>query len=320
MSKGGGDQEVTQSTEPWGPSQEYLKYGMAQNKALYQTGGPAYYPGATYVPFSSQTEQGLGMMENRALQGSPVERAMQSWVQQGMQNPGGQNIGNYLNNVMSGRYLNSNPWLDKTYNAAARGMTDQWKDAVLPGLNASFAEAGGTGSGIQQELALDSADVLGRNLNELATNIYGGNYANERSNQMNAASMATNLLGTQGDISARAAALAPTASSFDYNNINQLLGVGQQVEGMAGNVLGDSMNRFNYYQNAPYDNLSRYMTLLSNPSALGSTSSTQGPGSSPITGMLGGAATAGGLAAALGATGPIGWGIAGLGGLLGAFG
>lgn len=333
MSKGGGDQEVTQSTEPWGPSQEYLKYGMAQNKALYQAGGPAYYPGATYVPFSPQTEQGLGMMETRALQGSPVERAMQSWVQKGMTNPGGQNIGNYLNSVMGGQYLNANPWLDKTFNAASRAMTDQWKDVVLPGLNASFAEAGGTGSGIQQELALDSADVLGRNLNELATNIYGGNYQAERARQMDAAGMGTNLLGTQGDISARAAALAPTASSFDWNNINQLMGVGQQVEGMAGNVLQDSMNRFNYYQNAPYDNFARYMAGLGNSAALGSTSSTQGPGSSPITGAIGGALAGGALGATampalgswLGSMGissvlPGALPLAVIGGLLGAFG
>lgn len=333
MSKGGGDQDVTQTNEPWSGAVPSINLGLQGARELYRYGGPDYYPNATYVPFSSQTEQALGMQEQRALQGSPVERSMQSWVQQGMQNPGGQNIGNYLNRVMGGQYLNSNPYLDQTFNAASRAVTDSWKDTVLPGINASFAGAGGSGSGIQQELAMDSADVLGRNLNELATSIYGGNYAQERQNQMQAAGMGTNLLGTQGDISARAAALAPTAASFDWNNIAQLGNVGQRVEGMAGNVLQDSMDRFNYYQNRPYDNLARYMSTISGTGGMGSTSTTQGPGSSPLTGAIGGALTGGALGAyampALGSAlgnlgissvlpGALPLGI--LGGLLGAFG
>ena len=54
----------------------YLQYGMEQARGLYETGGPNYFPNKTYVPFSGQTEAALGLTENRALMGSPVDRAM----------------------------------------------------------------------------------------------------------------------------------------------------------------------------------------------------------------------------------------------------
>jgi hypothetical protein len=167
---------------------------------------------------------------------------------------------------------------------------------------------------------MDSADVLGRNLNELATGIYGGNYAQERQNQMQAAGLGNQLIGTQGDIARGAAALAPTAAQFDYNNANQLINVGGAVEGKAGEVLGDSMNRFNYYESLPNDQLARYIAAIQGNYG-GTQSSTQNVDGNPLAGALGGGLAAYGIGSSIpalaGLAGP--WGLAGgaiLGGLL----
>jgi hypothetical protein len=319
-SSGGGTQ--TQKTEPWSGQQPFLNFGFNEAQRLYNQGGPDFYPNRTYVPFSQQTEQGLGMLQNRATQGSPVESAMQNYVTNTMQNPGGGGTQDYLSSVMGGDYLNANPYLDGMFNSASRAVTERFNDSVLPGINAAFAGAGGSGSGIHRELALDASDELGQNLTDLASRIYGGNYANERGLQNQAAGMANQLTGIQGDIQRGAAALAPTAANFDYNNIQQLLGVGGAVEGKAGDVLQDSMGRFNYMQQQPYNNLQNYMAnIYGNVGSLGGTTTSQGSGN-PIAGAAGGALTAGALGGAFPGTlgalaGP--WGMLGgavLGGLL----
>ena len=64
--KGGGDTTTTQKADPWSGQQPYLKFGFNQAQNLYNSGGPQFYPGRTYVPFSGQTEQALGMAQNRA--------------------------------------------------------------------------------------------------------------------------------------------------------------------------------------------------------------------------------------------------------------
>ena len=367
--KGGDGTTTVQQSDPWAGQQPYLQYGFANSLHQLNSGGPQYYPNNTYVPFSNQTEQGLGMLENRAINGSPVESAMQNYVTNTLQNPAGGGTQDYLSGVMgqspqyfggqmsqipqdafnasaSGQMLNANPYLDSMYDSAARRVTENFTDTVMPSINASFAASGGTGSGIQREMALDASDVLGQNLTDMANNLYGGNYARERAMQMNAANslnaddlsrrgmnqgmaqfqgnlglnaaQASNqLTGIQGDLQRGAAALAPTAANFDYNNINNLMGVGQAVEGKAGQALQDSINRFNYYQNAPENNLARYITAIQGNYG-GTTSTEQDVGSNPLAGAAGGALTAGSLASTLGAATMWPWMLGGgiLGGLL----
>ncbi len=81
-SKGGSNQVQTQ--EPWAQQAPYLQQGFQQAQSLYNSGGPQYFPGATYTPFSSQTEQGLGLTEQRALGGSPVTDAAQGLAAQSL--------------------------------------------------------------------------------------------------------------------------------------------------------------------------------------------------------------------------------------------
>ena len=110
-------------------------------------------------------------------------------------------------------------------------------------------------------------------MSDMAANIYGNNYANERTNQLNAANQYANLgqslaqgynaLGnTQFGQQYTAANLGMDLGQQDYANIDRLAAVGQQVEGQSQKVLDDYMNRFNYYQQRPEQQLSQYTAWL----------------------------------------------------------
>jgi hypothetical protein len=73
---------------------------------------------------------------------------------------------NYGTNVLSGNYLNSNPYLDATFNKAAGAVTNQ--------VQSNFAGAGRNAQGA------DAAGFATDGYNNLATQIYGGNYQAER--------------------------------------------------------------------------------------------------------------------------------------------
>jgi len=135
------------------------------------------------------------------------------------------------NKTLGGYFLNSNPYIDATFNRGA--------DQIQSRVNSQFGLAGRTGSGAHQ-------GVMGSTLGNLATDIYGGNYANERQNQMNAMSM------------------LPQLQAANYYDPSVLAGVGQ--------------SRMNYNQqllDAPYTQLSRYGNIISPAFGPTGTSTTQ---------------------------------------------
>jgi hypothetical protein len=295
---------------------EAAKWGLGQARDLYNQGGPDYFPGQTWLPFSGQTQNALSLMEQRALSGSPVEQSMQDYIMQSLGtnqfSPGIQG----LTNTASGAFLNSNPYLDQMFGQAASNVSDQWKNTVLPGLNASFAGAGGENSAVQQQIAMDSAGELGDILSGLATNIYGGNYAAERGFMENAAGQLGDLYG-QGQ--RLGAALAPQAAGLDWSNLGQLANVGQTYEGKEYEKLEGDMDRWNYQQQQPYNNLDWYMRNVMGNGMMGQNTSSQS--GSQLAGAIGGGLAGAGLASQIWNTPfagtPWGWGLVGLGALTG---
>lgn len=228
MSGGGGSQSTNtvQKADPWSGAVPYLKGGLSDLSKWYSSdAGRSPYPGSTVVPFSPFTEQALGATANRAMTGSPVTDAAKT------------NITSTLN----GDFLDpaSNPWLSKTYDLAA--------GKVQAGLDSEFNKAGGFGGSLHEGAA---ADQMG----DLATKIYGGNYANERSNEMSA-----NLF-------------APQLANQDYFDMGQLANVGSAYEGQAQNYLNDSMNRYNFAQNEPLDRLQKFFGIVNPTGGQGGTS------------------------------------------------
>jgi|SRR5215831_637652 len=95
---------------------------------------------------------------------------------------------NQLGATLSGQYLDpsTNPYLTDTYNIAARGMSTQFSQNVLPGIQAAAARAGQFGSSAMNQAMAGGVANYQQGLNDLATQIYGGNYQAERARQLQA--------------------------------------------------------------------------------------------------------------------------------------
>ena len=87
--------------------------------------------------------------------------------------------------TLSGAYLDprSNPWLSATYEQASRPVVSQYMNAIAPSIMAEAGRRGMYGSSAMDEVLGQSRGALGTSLQDLATDIYGGNYQQERSRQ-----------------------------------------------------------------------------------------------------------------------------------------
>jgi hypothetical protein len=90
---------------------------------------------------------------------------------------------------------------------------------------------------------------------------------------------------------------APQLAATDYQDIQQLLAAGQLREGYQGQQLGADIQRFNFLQNQPQQNLQNYMSLVyGNPlGRVGSTTASGAADTSTLQKVLGTAATAAGV-------------------------
>lgn len=299
---GSGEAEQKTTSTPWGPLQPYLTDAYSQAQNLYNSGGPDYFPNATYTNFSPQTQMAMQLGENRALYGSQFDpmagnvamQAMQgnngfTQAGTGMLQQGGLGMGQ-LQSTMQGNYLNSNPYLDSMFNAAARGVNQQYQNNVMPGVNATFGSGGRTGS-MAHQTAMDMANTgYNNSMTDMAANIYGNNYAQERQNQLGAANsmgqMGANLasgynaLGNSNfNQQMGGANLGMTLGDQDWRNIGMLGQIGSTVEGKGQEMLNDQMARFNFYQNRPEQQFSNYTAWLNGiPGAQFGTDKTTGSG------------------------------------------
>lgn len=225
---GGGGSSSNSSTKPWGPQQKYLEdiYRRAQSAASTPR---SFYEDSTYVPFSQETEDSLQQTAARARAG-PSQSAL-----------------DYQQNVLSGQYLHpsSNPYLGELYSAQARPLVRTFQTALTPG--ASLTGYGRGGSGAEANRMNRTQDVLAQNLSEMASRIYGGNYAAERG------------------IQEQAAQRAPAYSELAYADQRALGGVGAQREELAGRRLQDLISRFQFKQDEPWDRTADYSNLIGAP-------------------------------------------------------
>ena len=275
--------------EPWGPQQQYLKNLFSRANTLYGTGGPQYFDGSTVADLSPQTNEALTGLFDRGMGGSPLNQAAST----------------QLESTINGDFLNNNPYLDQMYDRASSAVTRSFNDVQVPGMNAVFAKSGRTGSGLHANAYDMQLDNLGRTLEGLSANIYGGDYANERQRML------------------QASALAPEVAAQDYTDMNAALQAGSIRDAQNQAKLTDDVNRFNFNQMRPYENLNRYASYIGG--SYGQTGQTESPLYENNAGQAIGGALAGfGLGNSLfpGGFGGVSGGTLGAigGGLLGLFG
>ncbi len=233
----------TQTSEPWSAQIPYLTYGFSEARNLYdQSKDQGYYPNQTYASPSESTLVGLQRQQDRATNGSALFNAAKD-----------QNL-----KTINGDYLNasSNPYLQDAIGVANQGVIKGFNNSVIPQLQSSFSSAGRYGSGLQNQAQNDASYTLANQLGNNATNLSYNNYNAERDRQNNAV------------------ANAPAYAQADYNDIANLLDVGQQREAITQQGIDDSMNRYNYNRDQPWTNLENYTGLV-NGNYGGTTTSTE---------------------------------------------
>lgn len=157
------------------------------------------------APFTPYQNQALGMYG----QGTPFAQQLAGGAARSLQD------------TLSGAYLNpqTNPYLDATYQAAAKPVVENYQFATAPGNMAAAQRAGQMGGSAYNEQNILNQYGLGSNLSDLAANIYGQNYQQERARQ------------------AGAQAFAPGTTQNLYAPAQNLLGAGAYQQGQQQNVL-----------------------------------------------------------------------------------
>jgi hypothetical protein len=234
MSKGSNPTNVTTTSEqePSDYIRPYLDIAMDDAQALYQSDTPNFYPNATYVNFSPETDTALELTKQRALAGNPLLGSAQTEI----------------NNILSGNYLdpNSNPYASAMFNQMAGDVTSN--------VNSLFTKAGRFGSGANQEVLADS-------LGDLATKIYYNNYQDERNRMVDAVNVAPGLAQEDySDIQALAnvgasredleyAKLQDSINRFDYEQQKPYIKLNQYLGSLGSSVPTTTVETSPVYRN-----------------------------------------------------------------------
>ena len=157
----------------------------------------------------------------------------------------------------------------------------------------------------QQNLATQRGDFLNPNSNpylsqtfDLAAGKVRGALDSQFNNSGNyGSSMHQGAMAEQmGDLATKTL-FAPQLAQQDYYDAGRLAAVGDAYQQQAGNYVNDAMQRWNFYQNAPYQRLQNYFGVL-NPTASGygtSTSTQKGGGGNALSNIIGVGSIAAGL-------------------------
>lgn len=187
----------------------------------------APYIGQRYATLNPLQTTAVTGITNRALMGSPtIDNAEGS-----------------LNQMISGT---SNPYLD--------AMVQQAQDSVRSNFNTAAVNSGSFGnSGLQEQYA--------RQLGNVATNMYGNAYQQDRANQMQAIGM------------------APTFGNLAYQDAAQLMNAGQTLQDQEQQNRDFAYQQFQEEQNLPYKQLAAMAGVFgSNLGGSSTTTSSQDSG------------------------------------------
>lgn len=219
---------------------------------------------------------------------------------------------NLLLQSANGNFLNANPFVNRMYGAASDAVRRQYMTATAPQTDSAFEGAGRYGSGAAMNARSQNEQNLGSTLGNLASNIYGQNYANERGLQQQAQS----TLGSQylsgigaqtqarqaagaldaADTAGRSQALGALQSGYQSGNANQLAALGLTPNVLQSNVTPDltalqgaqGLSQLGRNaETAPWDTLRQYGGLLGNTTFGSSTASQPIYGANPVSQGIG---------------------------------
>jgi hypothetical protein len=221
----------------------YLEMGLQRAEKLFFGGPqPSLYPGQMYVSPSQQTEQALAMQEQLANAASPLLGAGQQAYLSSLGQVG---------QTAAGGFLQGSPYQQAMLASATRPITQQFGEQVIPGIASIFSKAGRYGSGAMERALGGATEAYGRALGDVSTNIVGKDYASER--------------GLQQQAQLSQAALAQAAPSFfqmGFLPSQALAQVGAAREQIAAQPLQEQIQRYQYAQQLPYQQLQGFLSSV----------------------------------------------------------
>jgi hypothetical protein len=237
---------------------------------------PEFFPGQTYVSPSAATTEAIAQQEQLARQQSPVlQQAQQAYTS---------SLGQ-VGQTAAGGFLNANPYQQAMMEAATRPLTQQFSQAVLPGISSLYSKSGRLGSGAMERALGTATEAYGRSLGDITANIAGSQYQQERAMQQQAQLAQAQLAGA-----------APSFYGQQFLPSQTLAQVGAQQEAIAAQPLQEQLARYQFQQQLPYQQLQGYLSsVYGTPLASYGTQTTNAPTyQNRSAGVLGGA-IAGGL-------------------------
>lgn len=260
---GGSKQTTTQSSAPWSGAQPALTQAVGGAQNLYNAGvGSQVYTGSTVVPWSNQTMQAMGNIQNNAnanINGKGLSGQYQGVINNGGFNSSQQGALDNTRNLANSSYSVS-PELQKVLDAQAAKVGDQ--------VNLNASAAGRYGSGANQTL-------LAKNVGDLTNSTIFNDYSNWQGRRDAANSNLFNM-GQQGFNNLGAAYTGLNAPNQDLMNI------GAMNEDLATRYKNDELRIFNEAQNKPWEQLGRLNAIATGAGSMGGTQTTSQPGQNPF--------------------------------------
>jgi hypothetical protein len=221
----------------------YLTQGLERAQSLFLTGQqPEFFPGQTYVSPSAATTEAIAQQEAIARQQSPVlQQAQQAYTS---------SLGQ-VGQTAAGGFLNANPYQQAMMEAATRPLTQQFSQAVLPGISSLYSKSGRLGSGSMERALGTATEAYGRSLGDITANIAGTQYQQERGLQQQAQLAQAQLAGA-----------APSFYGQQFLPSQTLAQVGAQQEAISAQPLQEQLARYQFGQQLPYQQLQGYLSSV----------------------------------------------------------
>lgn len=254
------------------------------------------YTGDRYSDLNQTQNLGIGMVQDRALQGSQTMRNAETGLNQLIQDtPYGATQNLYGNvSAQANPYGGDNPYLDAMVKKAQGSVVDRFNTMTKPQTEAAMQQSGSFGNSGYQQLMQSQQKAAAQQMGDISTQMYGQEYGNRQ--QLAEAGVARNLQAQQfnagmgQDLASRSDAvrqqqvgnrmqaigIAPTFGAEAYKDASQLMNVGQTQQDQGQRNLDFGYQQFQDAENLPYKQLAGMSGVFG--SNLGSSSKTTSTG------------------------------------------
>jgi hypothetical protein len=330
----------TSVSQPWAPAQPYVMAGMEGAATLASQGPQQYTPFSQVAGFDPMQQQAMNGITNYVNAPGTQQfmntagTSAQNLVNGGnstVSNVANTGVGNTLGYITNNNMYdpaaannqmaygdNTNPYLKGNVDSALRDLSNKFQTQTLPGLRHQAIGDGSYGSSRNEMTEGQAGGDLAKQMYDTATGMYSNAFNTQEQNRLNALGISANQQGTQANFN-NGLFQTGVGQTFDgrsigLNNYNnavmaplQLLqaqgqvGLQQQNQNQAN--INDATNRWNFAQNAPWNQVQQFKNMVDPNTTLGGSGSGQSysaqgvPNSNTAALATGGLLSAAGLAA-----------------------